>query len=170
MVLSEKSKVCNGMIISHIPSGPTAYFKVSNVIHGKDIKNHGSSTNHYPELVLNNFNTRIGHRTGRFLGSLFPHDQPEFEGRQVVTFHNQRDFLFVRHHRYVFREGKKKNDYKTEAKLQELGPRFTLKMRWLQMGSFDTQFGEYEWLARRKEQETTDGNEGGGITRRKFAM
>ena len=54
--------------------------------------------------------------------------------------------------------------------VQELGPRFTLKMRWLQQGSFDTQFGEYEWLARRKEQETTDGNEGGGITRKKFAM
>lgn len=24
---------------------------------------------------------------------------PEFEGRQVVTFHNQRDFIFVRRHR-----------------------------------------------------------------------
>ena len=57
-------------------------------------------------------------RTGRFFGSLFPHDQPEFEGRQVVTFHNQRDFLFVRHHRYIFKEGKKKTDFKTEAKLQ----------------------------------------------------
>jgi len=82
------------------------------------IKNHGTSTNHVPELVLNGFGTRLGHRTGRFLGSLFPHDKPEFQGRQVVTFHNQRDFLFVRHHRYVFQEGKKRSDYKTTATLQ----------------------------------------------------
>lgn len=31
--------------------------------------------------------------------SLFPQD-PEFKGRRVVTFHNQRDFIFFRHHRY----------------------------------------------------------------------
>lgn len=31
---------------------------------------------------------------------LFP-PLPEFEGRQVVTLHNQRDFLFFRRHRYV---------------------------------------------------------------------
>jgi ribosome production factor 1 len=31
--------------------------------------------------------------------SLFPQD-PEFKGRRVVTFQNQRDFIFFRHHRY----------------------------------------------------------------------
>lgn len=31
--------------------------------------------------------------------ALFPQD-PEFKGRRVVTFHNQRDFIFFRHHRY----------------------------------------------------------------------
>jgi len=41
------------------------------------------------------------------------------------------------------------------ARLQELGPRFTLKLRWLQEGTFDTQFGEYEWLHKRKEMDTT---------------
>lgn len=39
--------------------------------------------------------------------------------------------------------------------LQELGPRFTLKMRWLQEGTFDTQFGEYEWIHKRKEMDST---------------
>jgi ribosome production factor 1 len=29
--------------------------------------------------------------------------------------------------------------------LQELGPRFTLKLKWLQKGTFDRK-GEYEWL------------------------
>uniref|UniRef100_A0A7S1Z5U4 Brix domain-containing protein n=1 Tax=Ditylum brightwellii TaxID=49249 RepID=A0A7S1Z5U4_9STRA len=169
MVLSEKSKVCNGMIISHLrPSpdhvggnargGPTAFFKVSNVIKSTDVPNHGNASSHVPELVLNGFGTRLGHRAGRFLGSLFPHNA-QFKGRQVATFHNQRDFIFVRHHRYVFEEGKETNKEtkkpKTKARLQELGPRFTLKMKWLQEGTFDTQFGEYEWFHKRKEMDTT---------------
>merc|ERR1712127_750918 len=67
--------------------------------------NHGSATSHVPELVLNGFGTRLGHRVGRFLGSIFPHNA-QFQGRQVATFHNQRDYIFVRHHRYIFEEGK----------------------------------------------------------------
>lgn len=58
--------------------------------------------------------------------TLFP-PLPEFEGRQVVTLHNQRDFLFFRRHRYVFKSTEKTG-------LQEIGPRFTLKLRWLKKG------------------------------------
>lgn len=39
--------------------------------------------------------------------------------------------------------------------VQELGPRFTLKLKWLQEGTFDTQFGEYEWIHKRKEMDTS---------------
>eukprot|EP00560_Eucampia_antarctica_P004760 CAMPEP_0197840370 /NCGR_PEP_ID=MMETSP1437-20131217/45570_1 /TAXON_ID=49252 ORGANISM="Eucampia antarctica, Strain CCMP1452" /NCGR_SAMPLE_ID=MMETSP1437 /ASSEMBLY_ACC=CAM_ASM_001096 /LENGTH=350 /DNA_ID=CAMNT_0043449975 /DNA_START=88 /DNA_END=1137 /DNA_ORIENTATION=- len=174
MVLSEKSKVCNGMVISHLrptraasggegdeqtmQAGPTAFFKVSNVIKSNDVPHHGSATSHVPELVLNGFGTRLGHRAGRFLGSLFPHNA-QFQGRQVATFHNQRDYIFVRHHRYIFEEGnnvnKETGKQRTKARLQELGPRFTLKLRWIQEGTFDTQHGEYEWFHKRKEMDTT---------------
>jgi ribosome production factor 1 len=129
MVLGEKSKVCNGMIISHLRrtaaasggdgeyecAGPTAFFKVSNVITSTDVPNHGSATSHVPELVLNGFSTRLGHRVGRFLGSLFPHNA-QFQGRQVATFHNQRDYIFVRHHRYVFEESNQAFVEKKEEK------------------------------------------------------
>lgn len=169
IVLSEKSKVCNGMTISHLRqhegtmmAGPTAFFKLTNVVTSKNIPHHGASTAHVPELNLHGFGTRLGHRIGRLLGSLFPH-AAEFEGRQVATFHNQRDYMFVRHHRYCFdrkAEAKPKeaaSDAKPEvkARLQELGPRFTLKLRWLQEGAFDTKFGEYEWIHKRKEMDTT---------------
>lgn len=30
--------------------------------------------------------------------------------------------------------------------LQEIGPRFTLKLRWIQKGLFDMKNGEYEWM------------------------
>lgn len=63
------------------------------------LQNVGESTEHFPEVILNNFNTRLGHTIARMFASLFPYD-PMFKGRRVVTFHNQRDYIFFRHHRY----------------------------------------------------------------------
>nr|DAD24701.1 TPA_asm: hypothetical protein HUJ06_026165 [Nelumbo nucifera] len=65
------------------------------------LQNHGNPTSHKPELILTNFTTRLGHRIGRLIQSLFPQD-PNFRGRRVVNFHNQRDFIFFCHHRYIF--------------------------------------------------------------------
>ena len=45
--------------------------------------------------------TRLGHAVGRMFQTTFP-QLPEFQGRQVVTLHNQRDFLFFRRHRFVY--------------------------------------------------------------------
>jgi ribosome production factor 1 len=56
-----------------LKTGPTAYFKLSNFEPGAKIPGHGKPTNHVPELILNNFSTRLGRRIGRFLGSFFPH-------------------------------------------------------------------------------------------------
>lgn len=119
VILTEKQKACNGLVdhcasvvyvsqfvlltlaashcsllISHLPNGPTAFFKVrrNRMFHsteclcvisccsqlssfeaGAQIPGHGRPTSHIPEIILNNFGTRLGRRTGRFLGSLFPH-------------------------------------------------------------------------------------------------
>ncbi|XP_061340907.1 uncharacterized protein LOC133287341 isoform X1 [Gastrolobium bilobum] len=152
----------DALLIMGLPDGPTAHFKLSKLVLRKDLKNHGTPTSHKPELVLNNFTTRLGCRIGRLIQSLFP-QAPEFKGRRVVTFHNQRDFIFFRHHRYIFEtkeikktesKGKKDKDgkseivpeHKTIARLQECGPRFTLKLISLQHGTFDTKGGEYEWV------------------------
>lgn len=147
VVVNEDKKMPNGIVISHLPDGPTAHFKLTSVKLGRTIKNHGRKTSHRPEVILNNFSTRLGHSVARLLAALFPYD-PQFQGRQCVTFHNQRDFIFFRHHRYIFKNQKK-------AGLQELGPRFTLKLRSLQRGTFDSKFGEYEWIHKRKEMDTS---------------
>lgn len=83
------------MLVVHLPDGPTAHFRLSNLKLSEDIPNCGRATSHKPELILNNFNTRIGHRIGRLFASLFCQD-PTFRGRRAVTFHNQRDFIFFR--------------------------------------------------------------------------
>lgn len=147
LVINEDRKEPNGLVITHLPEGPTAHFKLSNLKLSTEIKRPGGMSAHRPEVILNNFNTRLGHSVGRLLASLFPHD-PQFDGRRVVTFHNQRDFVFVRHHRYVFRNNKK-------VGLQQLGPKFTLKLRSLQKGTFDSKYGEYEWIHKRHEMDSS---------------
>ncbi|XP_056324077.1 ribosome production factor 1 [Danio aesculapii] len=107
MVINEDRKVPNGMVLCHLPDGPTAHFKVSSVRLRKEMKRRGKNpTEHSPEVILNNFTTRLGHSIGRLFAALFPHD-PQFVGRQVATFHNQRDFIFFRFHRYIFKNEKK---------------------------------------------------------------
>ena len=137
MFLHEDGGVLNSVMLVHLPHGPTATFKLSNVIMPKEIPNHAKASNHRPEVILNHFDTRLGHRIGRMLGALFD-QEPNFNGRRVVTFHNQRDFVFFRHHRYIFADAK-------TAKLQECGPRFTLKLQSLQIGLPDSKHAEFEF-------------------------
>uniref|UniRef100_A0A2K6T1Z6 Ribosome production factor 1 n=1 Tax=Saimiri boliviensis boliviensis TaxID=39432 RepID=A0A2K6T1Z6_SAIBB len=144
IVINEDHKTPNGLILSHLPNGPTARFKMSSVCLCKEIKRRGKDpTEHIPEIILNNFTTWLGHSIGRMFASLFPHN-PQFIGRQVATFHNQRDYIFFRFHRYIFRSKKK-----------ELGPHFTLKLRSLQKGTFDSKYGEYEWVHKPREMNTS---------------
>jgi len=151
MVFVEKSGEPRYLIVSHLPEGPTATFRLTSVKLNKEIFNHGNVTSHMPEVILNNFDTRLGHRIGRMLAVLFP-QKPQFVGRRVVTFHNQRDFVFFRHHRYIF------NENGSKASLQEIGPRFTIKLRTLQRGIFDPTQGEIEYLWKPKM----------GISRKRF--
>jgi ribosome production factor 1 len=91
--------------------------------------------------------------------SLWP-ARPEIEGRQVVTLHNQRDYIFFRRHRYVFRDkratekviqdvdGKPmKGAEEIRAGLQELGPRFTMKLRRVDKGIQRASGQDWEWSA-----------------------
>jgi len=142
IVINEDRKQPNSLLLSHLPNGPTVLFKLTSIILQKHIHNHARATEHFPELILNNFNTRLGHTVGRMLAALLP-QSPEFPGRRVMTFHNQRDFIFFRQHRYIF-------DSEKKARLQEIGPRFTLKLKYVQHGTFDSKFGEYEWLPKKE--------------------
>ena len=137
IAINENVKAINALIIIHLPDGPTAHFKLTNLQY-KKVKKGLEPGITRPELILNRFDTRIGRRVGRMLYALMPHD-PNFRAHRVCTFHNQRDFIFFRHHRYEFgKDGDK-------VRLAELGPRFTLKMRSLQEGIFDPEHADFEW-------------------------
>ncbi|KXL49552.1 hypothetical protein M433DRAFT_155793 [Acidomyces richmondensis BFW] len=159
VVLNEERKKPKGLDIVHLPSGPMFHFTISNWVEGAKIPGHGNPTNHYPELILNGFRTPLGLLAAHLFKSLLPH-RPEIQGRQVVTLHNQRDYIFFRRHRYVFRDkrsGEKsiqgsdgkpiKGVEEIRAGLQELGPRFTLKLRRVDKGIQRRSGQEWEWKA-----------------------
>ncbi|EGC38118.1 brix domain-containing protein [Dictyostelium purpureum] len=135
IVVNETKGIIDELTITHLPYGPTATFRLTNLVMPEDIPGGGEMTSHKAELIVNGFKTRLGLTVGRIFASIFAQD-PNFKGRRVCTLHNQRDFIFFRQHRYIF-------ETKEEANLQELGPRFTLKLKSLQKGTFDTSGGEY---------------------------
>lgn len=166
MILNEDLKRPHGLDVVHLPAGPMFHFSITNWIDGKKLPGHGNPTNHHPELILNNFRTPLGLLTAHLFRTMFP-PQPEFEGRQVVTLHNQRDYIFVRRHRYVFRDKRKteKSVVDTDGKpmkgvesirtgLQELGPRLTLKLRRVDKGIQRRSGQEWEWKAGMEKQRT----------------
>lgn len=160
LVLEEDQKRPSGLTAVHLPDGPTFHFTISNWIEGKKMPGHGNPTSHTPELILNNFRTPLGLLTAHLFRSLWP-AQPEVQGRQVVTLHNQRDYIFLRRHRYVFREKRDTEKIVTgtdgkavkgvediRAGLQELGPRFTLKLRRVDKGIQRKSGQEWEWQSK----------------------
>lgn len=114
LMQAEHEKKPDGLDVIHLPNGPHFHFSVTNWIEGKKLPRHANDTGHYPELILNNFKTPLGILTAHLFKGLFP-AAPELEGRQVLTLHNQRDYIFIRRHRYVFRD-------KRESEKPIMGP------------------------------------------------
>lgn len=157
VVLEEDQKRPCGMTLVHLPVGPTFHFSITNWYEAKSLPGHGKATPHVPELILNNFTTPLGLLTAHLFRSMFP-VTPDLQGRQVITFHNQRDFIFIRRFRYVLRDKRETeksvvgSDGKpitgaeeVRAGLQELGPRLTLKLRRVDKGIQRKSGQEWEW-------------------------
>ncbi|KAA8625777.1 ribosome production factor 1 [Pyrenophora tritici-repentis] len=166
LMQAEHEKKPDGLDIVTLPHGPHFHFSVSNWIEGKKLPRHATDTGHYPELILNQFKTPLGILTAHLFKNLFP-AKPELEGRQVLTLHNQRDYIFVRRHRYVFRDkrGSEKSVVGNDGKpipgvedvrvgMQEIGPRMTLKLRRIDRGIQFKSGQEWQWKGRMEKKRT----------------
>lgn len=166
LMQAEHEKKPDGLDIVHLPNGPHFHFSVTNWLDGKKLPRHANDTGHYPELILNNFKTPLGILTAHLFKGLFP-AAPELEGRQVLTLHNQRDYIFVRRHRYVFRDKRETekpitgNDGKpikgvedVKVGMQEIGPRMTLKLRRVDRGIQFKSGQEWQWKGRMEKKRT----------------
>ncbi|KAE8304873.1 putative U3 small nucleolar ribonucleoprotein IMP4 [Giardia duodenalis] len=147
IIVHEDRDIITHMMMMALPAGPTAWFRMTNVYTHKELVGSGVPIPDCPpEVIMNNFKTRLGRRVGRMIQSMLSREE-HLRARQVITFHNQRDFIFFRAYRYIF-ENKDKKDPTSEVivRMHELGPQFTLKLKWLQKGLFDPHNEEYEWF------------------------
>ncbi|KAF4347672.1 hypothetical protein G4B88_011089 [Cannabis sativa] len=83
ILVHEHRGVPDGLIISHLPYGPTAYFQLLNV---------------------------VGERAANILKHLFPSPKPET--KRIITFANESDYISFRHHIYERQAGPKSVELK----------------------------------------------------------
>ncbi|XP_008788540.2 U3 small nucleolar ribonucleoprotein protein IMP4 [Phoenix dactylifera] len=133
----------DGLIVCHLPFGPTAYFGLLNVVTRHDIKDKkaiGTMSEAYPHLILDNFSTKLGQRTANVLKHLFPVPKPD--SKRIITFANRSDYISFRHHVYEKHGGPK------SIELKEVGPRFELRLYQIKLGTVDQSEAQNEWVIR----------------------
>lgn len=128
----------DGLIVSHFPHGPTAYFGLYNVILRHDIEEKETMSLAYPHLIFHNLSSKLGERVQNILKYLFP--VPKDESKRVITFANEQDFISFRHHNY-------KRAHK-QVDLEELGPRFEMKLYQIKLGTVEMKEASNEWVLR----------------------
>lgn len=72
VVVQETRGEPDGLIVCHLPLGPTAFFTLSNCVLRHDIADRGPVSEVYPHLILDNFSTPLGQRISDVLKYLFP--------------------------------------------------------------------------------------------------
>ncbi len=150
-----------GMIVSHLPFGPTAYFTISNCVMRHDIEGVVRScraaysffasplpadapetqcpvSEANPHLIFHDLSSPLGVRVSNVLKHLFPVPRPD--STRVVTFANLDDHISFRHHIYT-KSG-------AEIELREVGPRFELRPYQVKLGTIEQDEAESEWILR----------------------
>ena len=140
IVVQETRGEPDGLVVCHLPLGPTAFFTLSGAVLRHDLEGGASPMSEaFPHVILNNFNTDLGRRVGNVLKCLFP--VPRIDTRRIVTFSNDNDFISFRHH--MFSKSGKDN-----VTLHEVGPRFEMKLYQLRLGTLDQKDAENEYVLR----------------------
>ena len=95
IILHEHRGEPDGMIISHLPLGPTLYLGIKNCVLRHDLKEKPETMSEaFPHLIFNNFSTKIGERVSNILKYLFP--RPKLDSKRVITFSNENDVIAFR--------------------------------------------------------------------------
>jgi U3 small nucleolar ribonucleoprotein protein IMP4 len=145
VILHEHRGEPDGMIVCHLPFGPTAYFSISNCVLRHDIKDQemGTVSEAYPHLIFSNFESKLGHRVQDILKYLFP--VPKVDSKRIMTFANNDDFISFRHHVY---EKHVEKSGKDSIELKEVGPRFEMRLFQIKLGTLEMLDAENEWVLR----------------------
>ncbi|XP_054035444.1 LOW QUALITY PROTEIN: U3 small nucleolar ribonucleoprotein protein IMP4-like, partial [Dryobates pubescens] len=136
LVVHETRGSPDGLLLCHLPHGPTAHFTLSGVVLRQEVGGLGGGSPAAPHLLLLHLDSPLGRRVGTILKHLFPVPRPD--SRRVVTFANQDDVILVRNHVYK-RRGR-------TVELEEVGPRFQLRPYLIRLGTLEQgDAADVEW-------------------------
>jgi U3 small nucleolar ribonucleoprotein protein IMP4 len=148
IVVHEHRGEPDGLLISHFPYGPTAYFTLSGCVLRHDIEQDmGTVSEAVPHLIFHNFSSKLGERMTSILQALFPIPKPDT--RRVMSFINHDDTIAFRHHVYkknAPHQRDERGNKLSEVELAEVGPRFELKPYKITLGTLDMSSPEVEWV------------------------
>lgn len=142
VILHEHRGKPDGLIVSHFPHGPTAFFSLHNVQLRHDIPDIGTAPQAYPHLIFHNLTSKLGERLTKILKALFPvptevHTASN-KGIRTITFANEGDFVSFRHHLGI-------KTGKDEVQLSEVGPRFEMRLFQIRLGTAENGNADVEW-------------------------
>ena len=96
VIVHEHRGIPDGLVVSHMPLGPTIYFSLHNVVLRHDLPNKPPPMSTvFPHLIFDNFTSTLGRRVSTILKYLFPPASPS--AQRVFSFMNVRDFIHFRH-------------------------------------------------------------------------
>lgn len=175
VICHEHRGIPDGLIISHLPYGPTCYFGLKGVVLRHDLPEKPENMSEQaPNLIFHNFETKFGKRVATALKALFPPAANGPNANRVMTFANNRDTIHFRHYNWFPAEknGKKdgeeeegdgqsdgasgskkfkqlkQNAKESDVDLKEVGPRFSLQLYRIELGTLDMKDVETEWVLR----------------------
>ena len=141
VVVQETRGEPDGLIVCHLPLGPTAYFTLNGGVLRHDLDGGAAPMSEaYPHIILNNFTTPLGQRVGNILKCLFPIPKPDT--RRIVTFSNDDDHISFRHHVY----SKENGNTTDKVTLYEVGPRFEMRLYQIKLGTLEMKDAENEYV------------------------
>lgn len=150
VIVQETRGQPDGLIVSHLPHGPTAFFTISNAVMRHDLPGGKAApmSEAYPHLILHNLTSDLGKRLANVLKCLFP-VPTKSDTRRVITFANTDDFISFRHHMYTRTSNNPNLTNPSDAiTLHEVGPRFELRLYQLRLGTIDQSEAENEYVLR----------------------
>lgn len=96
IVVHEHRGIPDGLVVTHMPLGPTVYFGLQDVVLRHDLPNKPPPMSTVaPHLIFDNFSSRLGDRVMTVLKHLFPPAAPL--GKRVLSFVNRNDIIHFRH-------------------------------------------------------------------------
>ena len=150
IILHEHRGEPDGMIVCHLPYGPTAYFGLSKVVLRHDLPEKPPNMRESaPHLVFHGFTSRMGKRVETILKALFPVSSATSD--RVVSFANSgNDMIHFRHHYFdekkaEHRPSKSTDEAVGDVQLSEAGPRFTMRCYKIELGTLDMPSVKSEW-------------------------